>query len=260
MVIVCRAGGGGGNYGGGGGGGYGGGGGGYGGGGGGGYGGQGPVTAAVQTQHTVEYRHVNLPQELPQPQVIEVDGGQLPLTIHFRSASSNIQVHQTHQPSHPGEVQQTSSEDEPTRLQHEVTKPIIQEIREVITPYRRVIQEIRPVQEEIHTVVARGEPRGQALGGFGGGIGGGGGGGLIGGGGGGKSLGGGGGGSYGGSSGGGYGGSSGGSYGGGVSVGGLSGSDSSYRGKSSVSESYGVERNVIRVLESPGKVIYGSSS
>jgi hypothetical protein len=106
-----------------------------------------------------------------QPQIVEVDAGQLPLTIHFKSASSNINVVQTHQPSDAGEIKQTSSEDEPHRLVHEVTKPIIQEVREIITPFRRVIQEIRPVQEEIQTIVARGEPRsrGFADGGFGGG-------------------------------------------------------------------------------------------
>ncbi len=77
---------------------------------------------------------------------------------------------QSHQGGGPGEVQQTSSEDEPHRLIHEVTKPIIQEVREVITPFRRVIQEIKPVQEEIQTIVARGEARNFNVGGYGGGI------------------------------------------------------------------------------------------
>ncbi|OTF73748.1 DFP2-like protein, partial [Euroglyphus maynei] len=59
-----------------------------------------------------------------------------------------------------GEAQHTTSEgNEPHRLVHEVTKPVIQEVREIITPYRRVIQEIKPVQEEIQTIIAKGEPR-----------------------------------------------------------------------------------------------------
>lgn len=41
-------------------------------------------------------------------------------------------------------------------------KPVIQELREIITPYRRVVQEILPVQEEIQTIIAKGEPRQQA--------------------------------------------------------------------------------------------------
>ena len=34
-------------------------------------------------------------------------------------------------------------------------KPIYQEVREVISPYRKITQEIKPVQEEIMTIVAR---------------------------------------------------------------------------------------------------------
>lgn len=114
---------------------------------------------------------MNVPQELPQPQIVEVEAGNLPLTIHFKSASSALNVVQTHQPGNAGEPQHTSSEDEPHRLVHEVTKPVIQEVREIITPFRRVIQEIKPVQEEIQTIIAKGEPRGNlAASGMGGGL------------------------------------------------------------------------------------------
>ena len=121
LFVVASAGGYGGSSGGGGGGssyGSGGGGGGssYGSGGGGGSGGGlvsgfggGPVTAAVQSTHTVEIRHVNVPQEQPQPQIVEVEAGNLPLTIHFKSASSALNVVQTHQPGQAGEPQHTSS-------------------------------------------------------------------------------------------------------------------------------------------------------
>ena len=121
----------------------------------------GPINAAVQSTHTVEIQTVPIPHNPVEPQLIEVDASSLPLTIHFKSASSNINVVQSHQPGQPGQMQQTQSEDEPHHLLHEVTKPIIQEVREVITPYRRVVQEVRPVQEEIQTIVARGEPRQQ---------------------------------------------------------------------------------------------------
>jgi hypothetical protein len=126
----------------------------------------------------VEIKQVSLPSEPVQPQTILVDAGILPLTILFRSASSSLNVLQQHQGG-TGDTQQTSSEDEPHRLIHEVTKPIIQEVREVITPYRRVTQEIQPVIEDIQTIVARGDGRGAgfAAAGFGGagfGVGGGG--------------------------------------------------------------------------------------
>ena len=117
------------------------------------------ILAAVQTKHTFETKPVDIPFEDLEPQIIEVEGGALPLEIHFKSASSRIRVHQSHQAGGAGEVEQTSSEEEPHRLVHEVKKPIIQEVREIITPYRRVIQEIQPVQEEIHTIVAKGEAR-----------------------------------------------------------------------------------------------------
>ncbi|KAF7495989.1 hypothetical protein SSS_09611 [Sarcoptes scabiei] len=119
------------------------------------------IQAAVQTKHTVEMKPVEIPFEDIEPQVIEVEGGALPLEIHFKSSSSRIRVHQTHQAAGAGEVEQTSSEEEPHRLIHEVKKPIIQEVREIITPYRKVVQEIQPVMEEIHTIVAKGEGRRQ---------------------------------------------------------------------------------------------------
>ncbi|OTF81328.1 DFP2-like protein [Euroglyphus maynei] len=117
------------------------------------------IQAAVQTKHTVEMKPVDIPYEDIEPQVIEVEGGALPLEIHFKSSSSRIRVHQTHEAAGAGEVEQTSSEEEPHRLIHEVKKPIIQEVREIITPYRKVVQEIQPVMEEIHTIVAKGEAR-----------------------------------------------------------------------------------------------------
>jgi hypothetical protein len=166
IIALCKAGGRGG-YGGGGGavksGGYRSSGGGYGGGGGlvlgagGGFAG-GIIPAAIQTRHTVDVRPVSLPSEPIQPQVVLVDAGIIPLTILFRSASSSLNVLQQHIGG-AGDTQESKSEDEPHRLIHEVTKPIIQEVREVITPFRRVTQEIQPVVEDIQTIVARGEAR-----------------------------------------------------------------------------------------------------
>ncbi|KPM10976.1 DFP2-like protein 38 [Sarcoptes scabiei] len=117
------------------------------------------IPAAVVTKHSVEMKPVEIPIEDLEPQIIEVEGGALPLEIHFKSSSSRIRVHQTHESAGAGQVEQTSSEEEPHRLIHEVKKPIIQEVREIITPFRRVIQEIQPVMEEIHTIVAKGEQK-----------------------------------------------------------------------------------------------------
>ncbi len=188
-IVMCNAGG----YGGGGGG-YGGGGGDY-GGGGGGYGG---IEAAVYSKRRVELIPVPVYNEYAAPTYIDVPGGQLPVYLNFKSQSSPVYVKQQHY-GLPGSYQKSESYDEPHKLVHEVTKPVIQEVREVIAPYRKVVQVIKPVHEEVLTLVSKGV--GKYGGGGGGGYGGGGKGGY----------GGGGGGGYGG---GGYGGGKGG-YGGG---------------------------------------------
>lgn len=106
----------------------------------------GPVQAAVRSRHTIEYIDVDLPQDEVAPQVVDVDAGVLPLVLNFKSASSRIQVHQSHESSRPDDIEETTSEEEPQLLRHTVQKPIVQELREIITPYRRVVQEIRPVR------------------------------------------------------------------------------------------------------------------
>ena len=57
----------------------------------------------------------------------------------LKSASSSLNVLQQHEGA-GGDTQETSSEDEPHRLIHTVRKPIVQEVREVISPFRKVIQ------------------------------------------------------------------------------------------------------------------------
>lgn len=130
-----------------------------GGGGGGSYGGYsgGAIPAAIQTRHNIEYKEVPNTGSI-QPATIEVGANAIPLNILFRSASSLLNVLQQHQGA-SGDTQESSSEDEPHRLMHTVTKPIIQEVREVISPFRKITQEIHPVQEEIQTIVARNSGR-----------------------------------------------------------------------------------------------------
>lgn len=96
----------------------------------------------------------------------------IPVNMIFRSASSNLNVQQMHEGA-AGSQQESQSEDEPHYLKHTVKKPILQEVYEVITPYRKITQEIKPVQEDIQTIIARMSGGG---GGYGGGMGGGGGG------------------------------------------------------------------------------------
>ena len=149
------------------------------------------IPAAIQTHHQIEFRDVPS-TGMVNPTTIEVGANSVPLNILFRSASSNLNIQQAHDGAQ-GSVQESQSEDEPHRLVHSVTKPIIQEVHEVITPFRKITQEIQPVQEEILTVVARGQEQ-RGGGGFSGGAGFGGGSGFSGG----SGFGGGGGGGYGG--------------------------------------------------------------
>jgi len=119
----------------------------------------GAVDAAIQTRRTYELRPVMLQSDYAQPQIINVAPDQLPVQVHFRTASSKVNVQQSHTPGAPSQVEHASFQDEPHRVVHEVVKPVIQEVREIIQPYRRVTQEIRPVIEEVHTVVHKGEGR-----------------------------------------------------------------------------------------------------
>lgn len=63
----------------------------------------------------------------------------VPVNLLFKSASSSLNIQQAHEGA-GGSVQESQSEDEPHILKHSVTKPIIQEVHEVITPQRRVSQ------------------------------------------------------------------------------------------------------------------------
>lgn len=210
LVVLGQA------YGGGYGGGFGGGlGGGFGGGGygGGGYGG-GVIPAAIQSRHNVQYYDVPS-SGYAKPVTVEVGANSVPLNVLFRSASSALNVQQYHQGAKGG-YQETQSQDEAHVLKHTVKKPIYQEVREVISPYRKITQEILPVQEEIQTQVARATGGGSSGGGSLGGSGGSGGSGGFGGLGGGSS-------GFGGGSSGGFGGLGGGSSGGSGGFGGLGG-------------------------------------
>jgi hypothetical protein len=96
-------------------------------------------------------------QDLITPQTLIVEPSLQPVNIEFRTSASPVNVNQVYVPRRPSEVQATRSEEEPDRHLHEVVKPVIQEVRETIVPYRRVTQEIIPIQEEINSILARGQ-------------------------------------------------------------------------------------------------------
>lgn len=122
-----------------------------------------PVISAVITKHTQEV--VDVPVDDVSggaggpAQIIIVEPHMQPVTIEFRSRSSPVKVNTVHVPGEKGQVQSTRHEEEPDRIIHEVVKPVIQEIREIIQPFRKITQQILPVQEEVHSIVSKGEKR-----------------------------------------------------------------------------------------------------
>jgi len=118
----------------------------------------GPVNAAVQTiSRTVDYRPVPYTGEAPVVQDVDVPPQESPLRINFQSRSSPLQVTQQHIPAEPGQVQVTQSEDEPQTAIHNVVRPVIQQVNEVVQPYRTLTQTVEPVIEQTHTNIAQGE-------------------------------------------------------------------------------------------------------
>ena len=89
-----------------------------------------------------------------QPTTVYTDSIGPPVNIVSRSFSSPVTLQHIHIPS-PGSFRATSSQDGAHVRVHTVTKPIIQEVREIIAPQRIIRQQVLPVQEEIQTLVAR---------------------------------------------------------------------------------------------------------
>ena len=83
----------------------------------------GGLNAAIQSVRSVEVKDVQNMYENAEPQVIDIPPSGLPIVINFRTSSSQIQIHQTHENAEPVVVEPTKSEDEPTYLKHQVTKP-----------------------------------------------------------------------------------------------------------------------------------------
>lgn len=112
---------------------------------------------AIQSRRTIEYvPYTPAQQSLLPAQVIQVDHVTAPVKFLFRSQSGPVLLQQQYVQRAPEAlVQLTRSEDPVQQLSHEVYKPIVHELREVIQPFRKVTQEIKPIVEEVRTVVAK---------------------------------------------------------------------------------------------------------
>lgn len=111
------------------------------------------VPAAIQSVHNVQTYDVPISGNV-QPVTVDVPANVLPMNFIFRSASSTINVAAKHEGA-KGSFKETVSQDEPHVLKHTVTKPIIQEVYEVVSPFRKIQQTIEPVRVRLTSLLTR---------------------------------------------------------------------------------------------------------
>lgn len=116
----------------------------------------GPIVAAVNSNHKLSMYDVPSTFSAMAPLNIEVPSSSPTVNFLMKSRSSNINVESLHE-GQAGTLKETASEDQPHINRHTVHRPIVQEVREIISPYRRIEQKINPVQEQMETIVPRGQ-------------------------------------------------------------------------------------------------------
>lgn len=114
---------------------------------------RGPIRLPVISRHTIETVPVEVDTPVAVPRVIEIGPSNRAIDFMFKSSSSPIIVRQSHMPSTAPVNEVLRTEEEPTILRHNIVRPVIQEFREVIQPYRKVTRIVHPVQEEVKLIV-----------------------------------------------------------------------------------------------------------
>lgn len=117
------------------------------------------IEAAVISKHVVKTHTVANSGDTEDIPTIVIGSSGVPLTLRFKSTSSNLNVEQEHS-NQEGKTQVSSSVDGPLILKQTIKKPVFQHLREIIIPQRQIIQEIRPVKQMIKTIVTKGEDSG----------------------------------------------------------------------------------------------------
>ena len=110
-----------------------------------------PGSLAVNTRQSVRYIPIQS-TGYAAPTNIAVESQSGPINFRYQTMSAPVNIQHVHVPSR-GSFKQTQSTDEPHVRVHTVTKPIIQEVREIIAPQRIIRQQVQPVREEIQTLV-----------------------------------------------------------------------------------------------------------
>ncbi|KAH9413180.1 hypothetical protein DERP_006866 [Dermatophagoides pteronyssinus] len=127
---------------------------------------QGPVEMAVHSKKTIEVIPVKFEDGNDgEPQVIEISPYEVPVSIVFKTQTNKLNVNQEHKSDfkihyEPAEEpKEINSEEEPHRVIHNVYRPVIQEVTEVVQPFRKVVQKVEPVIEEMKTIISKAAPQ-----------------------------------------------------------------------------------------------------
>nr|XP_046912743.1 transcription factor mef2A-like [Dermatophagoides farinae] len=121
---------------------------------------QGPVEMAVHSKKTVEVIPVKFEDGNDgEPQVIEISPYEVPVSIVFKTQTNKLNVNQEHKSEPAEEPKEINSEEEPHRVIHNVYRPVIQEVTEVVQPFRKVLQKVEPVIEEMKTIISKAAPQ-----------------------------------------------------------------------------------------------------
>uniref|UniRef100_A0A6P6YEY6 Uncharacterized protein LOC113797800 n=1 Tax=Dermatophagoides pteronyssinus TaxID=6956 RepID=A0A6P6YEY6_DERPT len=121
---------------------------------------QGPVEMAVHSKKTIEVIPVKFEDGNDgEPQVIEISPYEVPVSIVFKTQTNKLNVNQEHKSEPAEEPKEINSEEEPHRVIHNVYRPVIQEVTEVVQPFRKVVQKVEPVIEEMKTIISKAAPQ-----------------------------------------------------------------------------------------------------
>lgn len=116
----------------------------------------GVVEAAVLSTRNVQVVDVpstavdSTPAQVVIPPVVS------PVQIEFQSQSSPVTLTANHIGGQAAAPQEYSHEEEADIVRQNIVKPVIHEVHETVTPYRRVTQEVAPVKEEIQQLLSTG--------------------------------------------------------------------------------------------------------
>lgn len=114
------------------------------------------ISAAIQSHHSVKSVPVYSTGGHGKPTLVDVDAGVAPIVLNIKSRSSPVIPKHKHY-GLGGSYHKSRSMDKAEVLVHEVRKPVIHELKEVIMPYRLHTQRVKPVRSKIQTFVHHGK-------------------------------------------------------------------------------------------------------